>query len=104
MRSKKALSYQQLKIAINILNALQQAYLKKHNRDISYKKFVNKKISWLILQPVFSHNINYHLLPQCLLAAFRFNHSIIREKIFFTYMKVALPEAIKKISNAYMFR
>ena len=104
MRSKKFLTYEQLKIAIEILNRLQQEYFKRYNKDISFKNFVNQKISWIILQPVFSHDTNYHLLLRCLLAAFKFNHSIIREKIFFTYIKVAIPKAIQQLSNAYMFR
>ena len=79
-------------------------YFKRHNKDIAFKNFVNQKISWIILQPVFSHDTNYHLLLRCLLAAFKFNHSIIREKIFFTYIKVAIPKAIQQLSNAYMFR
>jgi len=104
MRSKKFLTNKQLSIAINILNELRKEFFKKNQEDISYKNFVNEKISWLILQPVFSNNVNFHLFPQCLLAAFRFNHSIIREKIFFNYMKLAFSKAIKKKYNAYMFR
>ena len=95
-RTKKSFHYYQFKVAINIIEDLKKMFLKDIDNSLTYNNYLNRSISWLLLQPAFSVNDRYVISTICIFRALYFDLKLLYDKVFLKYIK-------QKISNLTIF-